>query len=84
MRLKIRARTEWKGKKQSHPVVIQDTVTGPVIQILGTPGSWYLKTLNENPVPMISIDHGIGWTCINIDEIRQSANRIMMEVERDY
>jgi len=51
----------------------------PVLRILGTPGGWYLNGLqNKTLRDVISIDHGQGWDCINLQEILAEANEVDM------
>jgi len=55
-----------------------------VLAIKGTPGSWYLTTLEENPNrSLIAIDHGAGWYCHNLDALLAEATALLAEVAPD-
>ena len=56
-----------------YDVEIQDSDGGPVLRILETPGGWYVNTVASHEGPILSIDFGLNWNCINFDEILAEA-----------
>lgn len=63
--------------------------TNAVLRIEGTSGSWFLSTLWEYKHSQISIDHGQGWRCLNIQDILQEACSLIdasaaVEAEKAY
>lgn len=54
-----------------------------VLRIVGTPGSWYMTTLENGPVKKnLSIDFGQGWTCVNFDEVMTEAQAKLVGKDR--
>ena len=81
--LKTKAKTSGaSGKEHEYPVSLELDSNGMkyggvVLNINGTPGSWYLKSIldkgEQNLPKTISIDFGQQWTCINMDEVLKEA-----------
>ena len=56
-----------------------------ILRIHGTPGSWYMTTLEENPRrhSSIALDFGQGWDCVNFDEILDEAQELLAQADPD-
>ena len=54
------------------------------LRIENTPGQWYMTTLEEKPNrgPVISIDMGQRWDCINFDVIMTEAKGLLKDLDR--
>ena len=73
--LEVKAITNW-GKE--HEVILRAGINGEVVvDITGTPGKWYLSSIDENPrgfdSGVIFIDRGAEWACINFRDIMKNA-----------
>jgi hypothetical protein len=73
--LEVKAITNWD---KEHEVILRAGINGEVVvDITGTPGKWYLSTIDENPrgfdSGVIYIDRGAEWACINFGDIMKNA-----------
>jgi len=80
--LPVQARCTYKGRPEDKPrsVILRPGQLGPVLQIEGTPGSWYVTTLCDNPDDRLSIDAGQDWTLVNRGEVLRSATVKLCEL----
>lgn len=81
--LEVKAKTNWD---KEHEVILRAGVNGEVVvDITGTPGKWYLSTIDQNSSGFASgviyIDRGAEWACINFDEVMKNARGIFGEIK---
>jgi hypothetical protein len=81
--LGVKAITNW-GKE--HEVTLRKGINGEVVlDINGTPGKWYLSTLDQNRKnfdKVIFIDYGADWSCVNFDAVMKNAREIFEEFKK--
>ncbi len=53
-----------------------------ILQIKGTPGSWYMSTLGDYSHPTISIDAGQRWDCTNFSAVMAEAKGVLTDEDR--
>ena len=62
----------------TYDVYLKADSQGPVLDIVRTPGKWYLKTLMEfSERQEIALDSGQGWYCTNFREVLLKALEII-------
>jgi hypothetical protein len=56
-----------------YDVVIAYRNGKPILNVKGTPGTWYIDTLKKHRGNILSIDSGQGWDLINFNEVFKAA-----------
>ena len=56
-----------------YEVALKNWCAGIVLSIEKTPGKWYLSTLMRHDGPIISIDNGQNWDCVNFRAVLNCA-----------
>ena len=53
-----------------------------ILKIKGTPGSWYMSTLEGFNNPVLSIDMGQKWDCTNFSAVLTEARSLLTDEDR--
>jgi hypothetical protein len=59
---------------REYSVILRSGINGKVVlDILGTPGKWYISSLGRDPRSSIYIDRGAEWICTNFGDVMKNA-----------
>lgn len=75
----VESENQYRGCKGDHYPRKNDFT----LRIQGTPGQWYMTTLEQNPLrDRIAIDFGQNWYCTNFGAVMAEAVKLLEDIDR--